>query len=320
MRTLYPELQTNREFFLDVDDGHRLYVEESGSVDGIPVLFVHGGPGGGCSPQHRRFFDPEKYRIILFDQRGCGRSTPHASLENNHTQALVADMEKIREHLGIEKWMLFGGSWGSTLSLVYAETHPERVLALALRGIFLCRPRDIAWFYQDGASRLFPDYWKDYLAQIPEAERGNLLKAYYQRLTSDNELQRLAAAKSWSVWEGRSSTLEPKPDAEDHYGDPHFALAFARIESHYFINGAFLKPNQILEEADKLADIPAIIVNGRYDCVCPLEQAYQLQQKMPHAELHIVRNAGHSAFEPGIVDNLVHATDHFAVLLENENG
>ncbi|WP_432697589.1 prolyl aminopeptidase [Marinobacterium sp. YM272] len=312
MRTLYPEIQSNQEFYLDVGQGHRIYVEESGNPAGIPVLFIHGGPGGGCSPTHRRFFNPEKYRIILFDQRGCGRSTPHASLDHNTTQALVSDMEQIRRHLGIERWLLFGGSWGSTLSLVYAQTHPQHVCGLILRGIFLCRERDIRWFYQDGASFIFPDFWQDYIEAIPEEERHNLLAAFYRRLTSENELSRMAAAKAWSVWEGRCSTLDPNPEIVEHFADPHFALAMARIEAHYFINAAFLTPNQILENPKSLRDIPITIVHGRYDMVCPIEQALALQKAAPHAELHIVRDAGHSAFEPGIIDNLIHATDYFA--------
>lgn len=312
MRTLYPEIGHNHEYFLEVGQGHTLYVEECGNPNGIPVLFVHGGPGGGCGPVHRRFFNPELYRIILFDQRGCGRSTPHAALEHNTTQNLVADMERIREFFSIEQWLLFGGSWGSTLSLLYAEAHPKRMLGLILRGIFLCRDEDVQWFYQQGASALFPDYWQDYLDPIPEDEQDDLLKAYYQRLTSDNQLAQMQAAKAWSIWEGRCSTLTPNPSVVDHFGDPHFALAMARIEAHYFINKAFLQPNQILQDADKLSDIPITIVHGRYDVVCPLEQAWALQQAAPHAELHIVREAGHSAMEPGIIDNLVHATDRFA--------
>lgn len=312
MRTLYPEIGHNHEYFLEVGQGHTLYVEECGNPNGIPVLLVHGGPGGGCGPVHRRFFNPELYRIILFDQRGCGRSTPHAALEHNTTQNLVADMERIREFFSIEQWLLFGGSWGSTLSLLYAEAHPERMLGLILRGIFLCRDEDVHWFYQQGASALFPDYWQDYLEPIPEDEQEDLLKAYYQRLTSDNQLAQMQAAKAWSIWEGRCSTLTPNPSVVDHFGDPHFALAMARIEAHYFINKAFLQPDQILKDADKLSDIPITIVHGRYDVVCPLEQAWALQQAAPHAELHIVREAGHSAMEPGIIDNLVHATDRFA--------
>jgi len=312
MRTLYPEIGSNHEYYLDVDDRHCLYVEECGNPQGIPVLFVHGGPGGGCSPEHRRFFNPERYRIILFDQRGCGRSTPHAELEGNTTQALVADMERIREFLSVDQWLLFGGSWGSTLSLVYAEAHPERVLGMILRGIFLCRDRDIHWFYQQGANALFPDYWQDYLEPIPAAERNDLLSAYYRRLTSSNQLAQMQAAKAWSVWEGRCSTLDPNPAVVEHFADPHFALAMARIEAHYFIHKAFLQPDQILRDAHRLQDIPLTIVHGRYDMVCPLEQAHALHQVLPQARLHIVRNAGHSAFEPGIIDNLIQATDEFA--------
>jgi proline iminopeptidase len=311
MRTLYPEIGINHEYYIEVGDRHTLYVEECGNPNGIPVLFVHGGPGGGCGPTHRRFFNPERYRIILFDQRGCGRSTPHAELEANTTQVLVEDMERIREFLSVEQWLLFGGSWGSTLSLVYAETHPERVAGMILRGIFLCRDQDIQWFYQQGASALFPDYWQDYLQPIPATERNDLLSAYHQRLTGNNDLVRMQAAKAWSVWEGRCSTLDPNPDVVEHFADPHFALAMARIEAHYFIHKAFLESDQILNDAHRLADIPITIVHGRYDVVCPLEQAFALQQAAPHAHLHIVRDAGHSAFEPGIIDNLVHATDEF---------
>ncbi len=313
MRTLYPDIQPIRQHYLDVSDGHRIYVEESGNPAGIPVLFVHGGPGGGCAPNHRRFFNPDRYRIILFDQRGCGRSTPHASLDHNDTRKLVADMEAIRLFLGVDRWLLFGGSWGSTLSLVYAQAHPDTVCGLILRGIFLCREQDIHWFYQSGANALFPDFWQDYLAPIPEHERHDLLAAYYRRLTSDNELIRMAAAKAWSVWEGRCSTLDPNPDVVEHFADPHFALAMARIEAHYFTHKAFLEADEILDNCTRLQEIPTVIVHGRYDVVCPLQQAFALQQRMPHAELHIVRDAGHSAFEPGIIDNLIRATDQFAL-------
>lgn len=312
MRTPYPDIQPNRQYHLDVSDGHRLYVEESGNPNGIPVLFVHGGPGGGCAPAHRRFFNPERYRIILFDQRGCGLSTPHASLKGNDTDKLVDDMEAIRHFLNIERWLLFGGSWGSTLSLIYAQRHPAQVSGLILRGIFLCREEDIHWFYQAGANALFPDFWQDYVAPIPQAERDDLLTAYYRRLTSDNELIRMGAAKAWSVWEGRCSTLDPNPDIIEHFSDPHFALAMARIEAHYFVHKAFLAPNEILNNCQQLQQIPTVIVQGRYDVVCPMQQAFALYQQLPHAELHIVRDAGHSAFEPGIIDNLIRATDHFA--------
>lgn len=311
MRSLYPEILPYAEHALDVDATHRLYLEESGNPSGIPVLFIHGGPGGTTSPAHRCFFNPEHYRIILFDQRGCGHSTPHASLENNTTETLIADIEKIREFLDIETWLLFGGSWGSTLALAYAESHPERVSGLILRGIFLCRQQDIHWFYQQGASALFPDYWADFLHPIPEAERHHLLQAYYRRLTSDNEIARMAAAKAWSIWEGRCSTLKPNNDVTQHFGEPHVALAMARIEAHFFYHGCFMRENQLLEDAHRLSDIPTTLVHGRYDVVCPIEQAFALHQVMPHAEFHIIRDAGHSAFEPGITDNLIRATDRF---------
>jgi proline iminopeptidase len=315
MRDLYPNIKTYATHNVAVDAPHVLYVEESGDPQGIPVLFVHGGPGAGCSPFHRCFFDPEKYRIILFDQRGSGHSTPHASLEANTTQHLVADMERIREHLGIKKWLLFGGSWGSTLSLVYAEAHPERVLGLVLRGIFLCRPQEIQWFYQQGASHIFPDYWQDYLKPIPEQERDDMVAAYYVRLTSENELARMAAAKAWSKWEGRTSTLHPSKTVVDHFSDPYTALSLARIECHYFIHNSFLEPDQILRDAHRLADVPGVIVQGRYDVVCPMQSAWQLSQAWPQAELQVVPDAGHSALEPGIIDALVRATDKFAQLL-----
>ena len=312
MHILYPDIQPYVQHTLAVEPPHTLHIEECGNPSGIPVLFVHGGPGAGCEPYHRRFFNPEHYRIILFDQRGCGRSTPHAELQGNTTQALVADMEAIREHLKIDKWLLFGGSWGSTLSLVYGETHPERLLGLIVRGIFLCRPHEIEWFYQQGASRLFPDYWQDYLAPIPEAERDNLLSAYYQRLTGDDEMARMAAAKAWSLWEGRTATLKPSESVIDHFGDPFTALSLARIECHYFINDSFLEPNQILRDAARLQGIPGVIVHGRYDAICPLENAWQLSQAWPDAKLKIVGDAGHAASEPGIINALVQATDDFA--------
>lgn len=315
MRNLYPSIVPYNSCYLDVGDGHRLYIEECGIPGGIPVLFVHGGPGGGSREADRCFFDPERYRIILFDQRGSGRSTPHASLDANTTGHLIADMELIRTTLGIERWMLFGGSWGSTLSLLYAEKYPERVNALILRGIFLCRQQDIQWFYQSGASAIFPDYWQDFLRPIPLEERGDLLTAYYRRLTGSNELERMQAAKTWSIWEGRCSTLEPNHRADNQFGDPRFALAFARIEAHYFHNQCFIKPNQILAQAGRLAGIPGIIVHGRYDIVCPIEQAFALKEQWPGAELEVIRNAGHASMEPRIVDALVRATDRMALEL-----
>lgn len=309
MLALYPELKTNREFTLKPDNLHEIYVEESGNPNGVPVVVVHGGPGAGCEPYYRRFFDAERYRIIMFDQRGAGRSTPLAELKDNNTQNLVADMEMIREHLGIDKWVLFGGSWGSTLSLVYAQTHPERVLGLVLRGIFLCREQDFSWFYQEGASRIFPDFWKSFLEPIPEDERGDLMSAYYKRLTSDNELEQIQVAKAWSIWEGRCATLHPNQKVVDRFSHPHVAISLARIECHYFMNHAYLRPNQILADADKLKGIPGIIVHGRYDMVCPLDNALSLNEVWLDSELNIIRDAGHSASEPAIIDALVKACE-----------
>ncbi|UZD66624.1 prolyl aminopeptidase [Marinobacter sp. AN1] len=309
MLTLYPEIEPYTRHRLAVDPPHELYLEESGNPDGIPVIVVHGGPGGGCEDWYRRFFDAERFRIILLDQRGAGRSTPLAELEGNNTQVLVQDLERVREFLGIEQWMLFGGSWGSTLSLVYAEAHPERVLGLVLRGIFLCRPEDIQWFYQSGAGRVFPDYWRDYLAPIPDAERNDMVSAYYRRLTSENELEQIQAAKAWSVWEGRCATLHPNPRVVEHFAHPHTAIALARIECHYFMNNAFLEPGQLVANAHRLADIPGVIVHGRYDMVCPLDNAFALSEAWPQAELRIIRDAGHSASEPPIIDALMRAVE-----------
>lgn len=313
MRQLFNAIEPYATHTLPVSGVHRLYVEECGRPDGLPVVFVHGGPGAGCESWHRQFFDPDVYRIILFDQRGCGRSIPHAELAENDTAALVADMEAIRNLLGIERWVVFGGSWGSTLGLVYAETHPERVLGLILRGIFLCRPRDIHWFYQEGASYLLPERWEEYLAPVPEAERTDLVGAYYRRLTGDNEISRMAAAKAWSLWEAHASTLLPKSAVVNHFGNPRTALSLARIECHYFMHDSFLEPDQILSHADRLRDLPGVIVHGRYDVVCPVEQAWALHLAWPGAQLHVVQDAGHSALEPGIVDALVTATVQMAM-------
>jgi proline iminopeptidase len=312
MPELYPDIDPFRTHRLAVEPPHELYVEECGSADRIPVLFLHGGPGSGCEPYHRRFFDPARYRIVLFDQRGCGRSTPHAELQGNTTGALVADIEAIRKHLGIGRWLVFGGSWGSTLALAYGQAHPRRVTGLILRGIFLCREREIHWFYQEGAGRIFPDYWQDFLAPIPEAERGDLVAAYHRRLTGDNELARLAAAKAWSIWEGRSASLLPNESIVSHVGSPHTALSMARIECHYFVNRAFLEPDQLLREMSRIAHVPGLIVHGRYDLICPLESAWELHRAWPGSELQIVPDAGHAASEPGIRAALVAATDRFA--------
>ncbi len=317
MRELFPKIKPYATHTLDVESPHKLYIEECGIPDGVPIVFIHGGPGSGCENYHRRFFDPERYRIILFDQRGSGKSTPHADLSNNTTQALVADMEAIRVHLNISQWLLFGGSWGSTLALVYAQTHPERVMGIIVRGIFLCRQREIDWFYQDGASRLFPDVWQDFLKPIPENERGNMVAAYYKRLTSDNEIEQFTAAKAWSLWEGRTACLLQKKSVVDHFSDMHTVLSLARIECHYFMNNSFLEENQILNNMDKINYIPGIIIQGRYDVICPAESAWQLHQSWQMSDLEIIPDAGHSASEPGIVDALVKATHY---MLNRING
>ncbi|AKF09015.1 Proline iminopeptidase [Sandaracinus amylolyticus] len=293
--------------------GHRVYWEESGNPKGKPVVFLHGGPGGGTDPKQRRFFDPERYRIVLFDQRGCGRSTPHASLVDNTTWHLVSDIERLREHLGVERWQVFGGSWGSTLALAYAQKHPERVTELVLRGIFLLRRAELLWFYQHGTSEMFPDAWQHFLAPIPESERGDLMGAYHKRLTSDDAHVRQEAARAWSVWEARTSFLLAREDHVARAAADAFSLAFARIECHYFVNDGFLaREDQLLADVDRIRHIPAVIVHGRYDVVCPARNAWDLHQRWPEAELKIVEDAGHSAYEPGIMHELVTATDRFA--------
>jgi len=315
LQVLYPEIDPYREFQLNVSALHTLWIEECGNPEGIPVVFLHGGPGAACETFQRRFFDADKYRIILFDQRGCGRSTPHAELAENTTAHLIDDIESIREQLNIDKWLVFGGSWGSTLALAYAEAHASRVTGLILRGVFLCRDRDIQWFYQDGASYLFPDLWQNYINVIAEDEREDLVSAFYKRLTSDSEQVRLEAARAWSVWEGGTSNLNAKASVLDHFTDEHIALSLARIECHYFINNSFMRDNQLLDEAHKLKDIPGVIVHGRYDVVCPIEQAYALHQFWPTSEFVITPNSGHSATEEENVDALVRATQKFASLL-----
>lgn len=312
MRTLYPAIKPYGSQFLQVGDIHDIYVEECGSQDGIPVLFVHGGPGAGCTERDRRFFDPEKYRIILFDQRGCGRSRPHAELEQNTTSLLIEDIELIRRTLGVDQWLVFGGSWGSTLSLLYAQAHPKQVSGLIVRGIFLSRQRDLDWLYKEGASRVFPDQWAHFVEPIPEKERGDLLEAYYQQLFGENELARMGAAKHWSLWEGNIATLRPNHELIDHFGDPHRALSLSRIACHYFRHKSFIKQNQIIEKMNLIASIPGVIVHGRYDMICPLDNAQALADHWPEADLQIIRDAGHASCEPGIVDALVRATDDFA--------
>lgn len=313
MRKLYPEIVPYDSGMLPVDGRHTLYYEQCGNPKGKPVVVVHGGPGGGSSAKMRRFHDPAKYRIVLFDQRGAGRSTPHADLEDNTTWHLVEDIETLREHLGIDAWQVFGGSWGSTLGLAYAQTHPRRVLELVLRGIFMLRRWEVEWFYQEGASRLFPEAWEQYQAAIPEAERGDFIAAYHRRLTSDDEATRLAAARAWSVWEAATSFLRVDEHFVQGHEDPHFALAFARIENHYFSNGGFFEvDDQLLRDAYRMVDIPGVIVHGRYDVVCPVRNAWDLHKAWPKAELVVTPTSGHSAFEAENVDALVQATDRFA--------
>jgi proline iminopeptidase len=311
----YPPIEPSRAGRLKVSALHEIYFEESGNPKGSPIVFVHGGPGGGTSPDQRRYFDPKHYRIILFDQRGCGKSTPYADLRENTTWDLVSDMEKLREHLKIDQWIVFGGSWGSTLSLIYAETHPSRTRGLILRGIFLCRKQEIDWFYQQGASRIFPDLWDEYLKPIPLEERGDLVKAFYKRLCSDDRRVRLEAAKAWSIWEGSTSCLLSDSELIHNTGDESFAEAFARIECHYFTNNIWMKhEHQILEDVYKIRHIPCEIVHGRYDVVCPVENAWDLHKRWPESQLHIIPDAGHSAKEPGILSKLIEITIRFQSL------
>ncbi len=314
MKTYYPLIEPFDTGRLRVSPIHELYYEQIGNPNGQPVVFLHGGPGGGLEPEYRRFFDPEVYRVVLFDQRGSGQSTPYASLEDNTTWHLVDDIERLREHLRLDRWQVFGGSWGSTLALTYAETHPDRVTALVLRGIFLCRQREIRWFYQEGegASAIFPDTWEQYVKIIPKAERGDMLTAYHKRLMSEDEAVRLEAAKAWSIWEGSTSKLFPNPNLIEHYGDPRKALALARIECHYFVNNIFFETeNHLIENVHKIRHIPAVIVQGRYDIVCPIMSAWDLHRAWPEADLRIIPDAGHSITEPGIISALVDATDRF---------
>jgi len=313
-RTLFPPLQTRQTGRLRVSDLHEIYWEESGHPQGVPVIGLHGGPGGGSSPEMRRFFDPHRYRIVLADQRGCGKSTPHSELLENDTWALIEDIETIRKTLGIEKWVVFGGSWGSTLALAYAVTHPERVLGLILRGIFLVTDSELRWFYQEGASRLFPDAYDRYIAPIPADERHDLLTAFNRRLMSDNREKRLEAARAWACWEGETITIRTTGQAPPRFEDADFVDAFARIENHYFVNkGFFREDGWLLEQIKtKLRDIPGTIVHGRYDVVTPLSTAWALKKAWPKADLHVVPDAGHSSLEYGIVDQLVRATDRFA--------
>ena len=311
MQTLYPEIKPYARHELAVTEPHVLYVDESGYADGLPVVFIHGGPGAGCDALSRRFFDPNLYRIVTFDQRGCGRSTPHASLDNNTTWDLVADMERLREMLGTPQWLVFGGSWGSTLSLAYAQTHTERVSALVVRGIFTVRHAELQWYYQEGASKLFPDLWADYLAPIPTEERGDLIAAYRKRLVGTDRDAQLQAARAWSLWEGQTITLLPDASAKAKYGDGEYALAFARIENHYFVHQGWLEEGQLIRDAHKLAGIPGVIVQGRYDMACPAQTAWDLHRAWPEADFHMIEGAGHVYNEPGVLEQLMAATERF---------
>jgi proline iminopeptidase len=317
MRTLYPPIEPYDSGLLDVGDGDRVHWEVCGNPAGKPAVMLHGGPGGGCTPAHRRQFDPAAYRIVLFDQRNCGRSLPSASdpavsLENNTTWNLVADMERLREHLGIDRWQVFGGSWGSALALAYAQTHPDRVTELVLRGIFTLRPFELYWFYQEGASLIFPDRWENYVAPIPEDERDDLIAAFHSRLNSADPDVRLPAAKAWSVWEGSTLSLLPNPELIDAHRADDFAVTFARIENHYFVNGGFFEDDQLIRGVDKIRHIPCVIVQGRYDMCTPAATAWDLHRAWPEAEFHLVPDAGHAYTEPGILHRLIEATDHFA--------
>jgi len=314
LRNLYNEIEPYDSGHIQISNIHELYYEQCGNPNGKPVVFLHGGPGAGLIPDYRRFFDQDAYRIILFEQRGAGRSRPHASLDDNTTWHLVQDVETIREHFGVEQWLVFGGSWGSTLALAYAETHPERVRGLVLRGIFLCRPEEIRWFYEEsqGASAIFPEGWEKYVAIIPESERDDMIGAYYRRLTSADQKVKLEAAQAWSTWEASALKLLPDQSVIDDFSEPEMAIALARIECHYFVNNCFFETNNyLLENVDRIRHIPAVIVHGRYDIVCPVMNAWDLHKAWPEAELKIIPDAGHAATEPGIAAALVEATDRF---------
>ena len=312
LRSLYPAIEPYASGHLDVGDGHAVYWERSGTPGAKPAVFLHGGPGGGFAPAHRSLFDPELYDVLLFDQRGCGRSTPRASLDANTTWHLVADIEKLRAMVGVETWQVFGGSWGSTLALAYAETHPERVSELIVRGVYTLTRPELDWFYQFGVSEMFPDKWERFVAPIPQDERHAMMAAYYRRLTSDDRAVRIEAAKAWSTWEGGVITLLPDAELDSHFAEDDFAEAFSRIECHYFVNGGWLEDNQLIRDAGRLAEIPGVIVHGRYDMPCPAKYAWALHKAWPQAEFHLIEGAGHAYSEPGILDRLIRATDRFA--------
>ena len=310
--SFYPEIEPFETGFLDVGDGHTIYWERVGTRGGKPAVFLHGGPGGGINPTQRRLFDPALYEVILFDQRGCGRSTPHAELEANTTWHLVSDIERLREMFGLEKWLVFGGSWGSTLALAYSQTHPDRVSELVLRGVYTVTKAELDWYYQFGVSEMFPEKWERFIAPIPPEERGDLMAAYRKRLTGEDRAAQIEAAKAWSLWEGETITLLPQPETSDRFGEDQFALAFARIENHFFTHGAWLEEGQLLRDAVKLAGIPGVIVHGRYDMPCPARYAWQLSNAWPDAEFFLIEGAGHAYTEPGILDRLIYATNKFA--------
>jgi proline iminopeptidase len=312
LRTLYPEIDAYESGFLDTGDGHRVYWERSGTRGAKPAVFLHGGPGGGFSPTHRRLFDPKLYDVMLFDQRGCGKSTPNASLDNNTTWDLVADIEKLREMTGVEKWQVFGGSWGSTLALAYAEKHPERVSELVVRGIYTLTKAELDWYYQFGVSEMFPDKWESFLAPIPEDERHEMMAAYRKRLVGTDREKQVEAAIAWSTWEGQTITLLPEPTTSDKFGEVDFAIAFARIENHYFVHAGWMDEGQLLRDAHRLKDIPGTIVHGRYDMPCPAKYAWQLHKARPKADFRLIEGAGHAYSEPGILDALIAATDKYA--------
>lgn len=314
---LFPEIEPYNKGMLKVSEIHNIYYEEVGNPKGKPILFLHGGPGGGLHDTYRRYFDPKFYRIILFDQRGCGKSTPHAELKENMTWYLILDIEKLRKHLNIDKWIVFGGSWGSTLALCYAINNADKVMGMILRGIFLCRPEEIKWFYQQGANNIYPDEWEKYIEPIPEGERDDLVKAHYKRLTGDNYETQLKSAKAWSKWEGATSKLIQDPELINHFNNPESAIAFAKIECHYFINNIFLEGNNyIIDNVDKIKHIPTKIVHGRYDIVCPVKNAWDLHKAMPESELKIIPNAGHSISEPDITKELLRAVEDFKTLYD----
>jgi proline iminopeptidase len=312
LRTFYPEIEPFETGMLDVGDGHTIYWERVGTKGAKPAVFLHGGPGGGISPKQRRVFDPTLYDVILFDQRGCGKSTPYASLDNNTTWHLVADIERLREMAGFDTWLVFGGSWGSTLALAYAETHPDRVSELVVRGIYTLTKAELDWYYQFGVSEMFPDKWERFCAPIPVAERGSMMAAYRKRLTGTDKKAQIEAAVAWSSWEGQTITLLPEPETSDKFGQDEFALAFARIENHFFTHGGWFEEGQLVRDAGKLADICGVIVHGRYDMPCPAKYAWMLHKAWPRAEFFLIEGAGHAFSEPGILDRLIYATDKFA--------